>query len=331
MLQSYFRKAYRDRRRLGLALVLNLAAGHLGYGVLPDPFPLVPSEVLVVLAFLALVPILTYRFRSKRHWVELVSLGNVIVTAHGHFWPGGFFGWTDVLFMLTLQIPAYIGLLAALRIALYGRWSDALTLRHSIVVSATLRTRLPLTDLWYGMVPTPGFADHNPDREVVSIQFADTTKRLIRLVTWMPPRAGTGEVLIQYDDLVPLEYARFQLRVTEGTQDPDAEGETELLFEDRGDIRLLRLRHKVNGFTPRRILAGYFDDTFGRLMAARLDALETRSRTGHPAKTEIPFNTWFDAGETRTSLQPAANGYRTAYGRNRSEDETRALAAIGRI
>ena len=145
------------------------------------------TEVLVVIGFLAMIPMFTARYRSKRHWVEIIAIGNVIVTLSGGLFPAGFFGWHGLLFMFTLQIPAYLVLLFGLTWLIYGRWSDVYAPRRRFVVETTLRTRLALNELWYGMVPTPGFADRNPDREVVSIEFADATKMVVRLTTWVPP------------------------------------------------------------------------------------------------------------------------------------------------
>lgn len=328
MLLTCFRRAYRDRRRLLLAVTLNLAAGQFGFGVLPGPIPGIASEVLVAGAFLGLIPVLTFRFRGMRHWVEIVALGKFVVTLHGHLLPGGVFGWHDVLTMLFFQIPGYFGLLIALRTMLYGRWSDPLTLRRRVVVTAKLRTWMPIKELWLGVVPTPGFIAHNPVREVVSIQFADISKRVVRRLTRIPPRAGTGEVLMSFDDITPLADARFRLSTVRGVGDADAE----LLFENRGHHRVLGLRHKVNGFTPRRILMGYLDDTFGRLLAARLDAIEARYAGAQTTETTVPLTTWFDCADGALSgVEPALRGCRAAFGRARSTEETRALEALGRL
>lgn len=195
---------------------------------------------------------------------------------------------------------------------------------------ATLRTRVPLTDLWLGMVPTPGFIAHNP--EVVSIQFADIHKRAVRLITWVPPLVGTGEVLIAIDEIVPLAYARFRLAIVNGPRDPDVEGDTELIIEDPGRHRILRLRHRVDGSPPRRILMGYLDDRFGRLLAARIDTIEARHSVAEATSTLMPMIEWLDCGDGDTrSPEPHAHGYRTAYGRARSDAETRALESLGRI
>ena len=331
MLTHYRRHLHNDRRRIAFAAVLTLAAGGFGNGVLPDPLP-VATEALVVLFFLAMIPLFVARYRAKRHWVELTALGNLIVTFAGDVHPSGFFGWHDVTFMLTLQIPAYLGIVVGLKALIYGRWSDDYAPRRRFVVKARLQSRISLHDLWYGTIPTPGFLDHNPDREVVSIEFADASKKVIRLTTWVPPLAGTGEALLHFHQIEPLRYARFTLNVTRGKHDPDAEGETELFFEDHGSHRVLHMHHTVNGFSPRRAILGYFDDTFGRLMSARLEAIEARVGSGRATKAETEINSWF---EGQSQLEDVGDdrdgGYRTAYGRRRTDDETRVLQALGRI
>ncbi|MCB1328172.1 MAG: hypothetical protein KDK28_01310 [Maritimibacter sp.] len=331
MLTRYLRRLYHDRRRIAFSAALTLAAGYFGRDVLPDPLP-VPTEALVVAGFLASIPLFTARFRAKRHWVELIALGNLIVTFAGDVWPEGFFGWHDVAFMLTLQIPAYMGIVTGLNALIYGKWSEVYGPRRRFMVRTTLRSRLPLHDLWYGMVPTPGFLEHNPDREVVSIEFADASRKNVRLTTWMPPRAGTGEALITFDRIEPLRYVRFKLTVLRGTRDPDGEGETEFLFEDRGSHRVMYLRHRVNGCSLRRAILGYFDDTYGRMMAARLDAIESRARDGRITKTRTDVSAWFETqAEFKEVRGDEGGGYRTAYGRRRTDDETRVLRALDRI
>lgn len=44
MMQTYLRRACCDRRRLLLAVSLNLSAGHFGFGRLPDPIPEWPRK-----------------------------------------------------------------------------------------------------------------------------------------------------------------------------------------------------------------------------------------------------------------------------------------------
>lgn len=328
---SYGRQAFHDRRRIVFALAMNLAAGSLGHDLLPDPLP-VKTEIFVVVGFLSLIPLFTAKYRSKRHWIEIAAIGNFIVTFAGFMDPSGFFGWHDVMFMLTLQIPAYGALVFGLGQLIYGHWSDAYVPRRPVVVETRLRTRLPLADLWYGIVPTPGFADRNPDREVMSIEYADATKTVVRLVTWVPSLTGAGEVLIHFDEVRSMQYVRFRMEVVRGTHDPAAEGESELFFADHGGCRSLRLRHRVNGFTPRRAILGYFDDTFGRLMTARLEAIEARATSGRQVKSATGFNSWFEQhGGVETRTEDRANGYRPAYGRSRSDDETRVLRALGKI
>jgi len=331
MLTLYRRQIYHDRRRIALAAVLTLAAGHLFSDLLPDPLS-IATETLLALAFLALIPVFTAHFRAKRHWVEITAIGTLVVTLTGSLFPSGVFGWHGPAVMLLLQIPAFCALLLGLKQLIYGPWSDSFAPRRRYLVKTTLCSRLPVDELWYGMVPTPGFADRNPDRDVVSIEFADACKSVVRLTTWVPPHAGTGEVLLEFHEITALKHARFHLKVMRGHTAPCAQGETEMVFEDRGRHRVVHLRHKVTGLSPRRAILGYFDDTFGRLMTARLNAIETRVATGRPAKAVSGITCWLRPGaEVDLARDPDTTGYRTAYGRQRSADETKALQALGRI
>ncbi|MCB1357547.1 MAG: hypothetical protein KDK53_13975 [Maritimibacter sp.] len=330
MLTRCRRHYYHDRRRIAFATVVTLAAGFFGRNMLPDPLP-VATEILVVAFFLATIPLFTTRFRSKRHLVELTAIGNLIVTFSGDMWPDGMYGWHDVGFLLTLQIPVFFVLIAGLNLLLYRQWSEIYLPRRKFVARTKLRSQLSLHDLWYGMVPTPGYIDYNPDREVVSIEYADASRKNVRLTTWRPPRAGTGEALIAFDRIVPLRFARFTLSVLRGTRDPDGEGETTMRFEDRGTYRVIHIRHRVKSAPLRRAILGYFDDTFGRMMSARLDAIETRIRCGRATKTVEDVTAWFEPQAQLEEVTGDDDRYRTPYGRRRTDDETRVLQALGRI
>lgn len=342
MLTSYRRQFYHDRRRIGVAALLALAVGALGGGILPDPFP-AASTPLLGLGLVALIPVFTARLKSRRHWVEIFIVAGLIAVLSGRMVALGVFGWHDRAFLFLVQAPAIVVLLFGLWALVHGGWSDRSAWRPAHLVEATLHSRAPLEALWYGFVPTPGFGDHNPDRDVVSIEFADADRRSVRLTTWTPPRAGSGEVLLNVAEITALKHVRFHVEITRGAHDPCLEGETEMVFEDRGASRTVHLRHKTTGLTRRRAALASFDDTFGRMMTARLAAIETRAATGRAAKAETGFTDGLairagkaprrDPRHSRRTRAPApaTGGYRTAYDRRPTPEETRALQALGRI
>lgn len=330
MLTFYRRQIYHDRRRIAVTAVLTLAASDFAVAHAPAPPP-ATAVIAPVLGLVALIPLVTARMKTRRHWIEIIALGAFLVTLTGWLYPGGVFAWHGLAFLAAVQLPATIGLIFGLKVLIYGRWSDRFARRHPYLVEATLRTRVPLKDLWYGFVPTPGFVDRNPDSEVVSVEFADPSKQVVRLTTWSPPHAGSGEVLIDFAEITALKHARFRLKVMRGLHDPCLEGETEMFFEDRGTCRVVHLRHLVEGFTPRRAALGTFDDTFGRTMVARLNAIEARVATGHRAKAETGFDNWVGKVAVEPAREPGFGGYRTAYGRHRSAAETEALQELGQI
>jgi len=330
MLTSYLRQIFHDRRRIAVATTLTLAGSGFANGFVPPPAPMT-AAMAPTLCFLLLIPLFTARLKAHRHWIEIIALGLFSVTLTRWLYPGGIFGWHGPAFLLAVQGPAVIGVFLGLRLVIHGHWSDRFSPRHPYLVETTLRSHLSLQELWYGFVPTPGFADRNPDRAVVSVEFADATKQVVRLTTWEPPHAGSGEILLDFAEITALEHVRFRLKVMRGLHDPCEEGETEIFFEDRGSHRRLHVRHLVEGFTARRALLGTFDDTFGRTMTARLNAIETRVATGRPAKAETGFDTWCRTCVVEPTGEADASGYRTAYGRHHSAAETEALQDLGQI
>jgi len=332
MLKATQRHLYRDRRRLATATLLLLAVGALSNQTLPPLVDGVRSELLVMLALLAAIPAITVYLPKQRHWIEIVLAGTVLHLGLGHLFPGSLYDPRGAWGNSPLAGLAYAVTVLSTGIVLYGRWSDRFApLLSPIRSRARLRSRLGLRALWYGLVPTPGQIDRNPDAEVVSIDYADAERRTIRLVTWLPPRPA-GETLLHIDEMRAFRYVRLRMQVIAGLRDREAEGTTEFSFEDRGNVRVIHVAHTAPALPPRRLLRGWLDDTLGRVMDARLNAVErhVQRRLGRMQSRAKPvFEAWYIApAEVAAAHADRHRGYRTAYGRRASNRERAALDDI---
>lgn len=329
MLKATQRHLYRDRRRLATGLLLLLAAGSLSNGTLPMVAAGMRAEFIVMLTMLATIPVITIYIPKQRHWIEIVLAGTVLHLGLGHLLPGSIYDLRGAWGNSGLALLAYVVTVLTTRIVLYGRWSDRFTAGFpKYRGTARMRSRLTSRQLWFGLVPTPGQVDQNPDAEVVSIDYADAELRTIRLVTWLPPRPA-GETLLHIEEIRPFHYVRLRMQVVSGLRDREAEGTTEFTIEDRGHMRLIHVAHTAPSLPPRRLLRGWLDDTLGRMMDARLNAVERHvqgRRRPMRGRDKPRFEAWYmEPAEVAAARECSHRGHRTAYGRRATDCEPAAL------
>jgi hypothetical protein len=328
MLKTYQRHLYRDRRRLALGTLLLLGSGAMANATLPALVPGLRTEILATLPLLIAIPLITIYQPKHRHWIEIAMLATFLHLALGHLLPGsvydhrGPWGYTPVAFL------AYFVTIAVTAQVLYGHWSDRFAPPYPVIAQAHACSALDSRHLWYGLVPTPGHGDKNPDPKVVSIEYADATRRSVRLITWEPGQPP-GEVLLHIDAITPFARVRLRMDVVSGRKDRGGDGVTEFTLEDQGRRRALTLTHRLDRPLPRQILCGWLDDTLGRMMDTRLDAIEAAAAGHGPAKTRQPLGHWVDQPGTVVDGRPdTLGGYRTAYGRRASDRERAAIDEI---
>lgn len=293
MLKSTLRHLYRDRRRMALTWALLVASNVAGFDTLADPAPWLSAELALSLLIFLAVPLISVVLTRHRHWTEIVATATFIFLLLGIALPDSPFDHTGPRGFSLASWGLYGVLILAARSLLYGSWSDRFTPRGHFRVRSRLITTADIKPLWYGLVPTPGQIDFSPDPEVVSIDYADAARRTVRLVTWLPPR-GAGELLLHIHEIEPFRRVRLSMETLRGPTDAGTRGETLLEVVDMGRERHVRMRHTYeNGFPPRRLLRAWLDDTFGRMMDARLEAIEISARCPGAAKAKVSFDSWY--------------------------------------
>ncbi len=329
-LKSYRRQFYRQRRRFAVSFILFLLAVWIAPDRLPEILPGIPTQGLLLLGLFPIVPLISMYFAKGRQLLEILALADLCFATTGRIFPGGI---ADVgqanpdYFLGVLFYSVLVGLCYQL---IYGRWSDRLPRQKRIVRDATMRSHLELQPLWFGLVPTPGYADRSPDPDVVSIEYADADRRTVRLMAWTPEKQ-TGEALVHIDEIEPFSYVRLRLRVVTGDTDPAIEGATEIWMTDMGSYRSIHIRHEMRDLPLRRVLAGWLDDKLGEINVARLAAVECRASKAKSKahKTKYSMADWRNERETvshdvRQPLRHSGQN-RTSYGRQLSSSETAEL------
>lgn len=337
--RNYLRLLYRDRRRLGVSILLLSLSFWITPHRLPDPIPMVPSEFLIFIWLVISMPVTVAIAPKLRHMLEVVALTDLLFSITGHVFPnsyanletfGGHIFETLVLYHLALVLVYY---------ALNGQWSDRLPRPKKVVRRAHLRTKLDLPVLWFSMVPTPGHADRTPEPDVVSIEYADNDRRTVRLITWTP-ETQAGEVLVHIDEMEVFSYVKMRLCVEHGPRTPIIEGSTIFRMSDKGAYRSFYVRHELGALPWRRVWRSWLDDTLGRMMEARLMAAEVKAnkikqRKGRKQLSLLGYGSDFNSKTSNYSILDAASSghrnnqnYQTIYGRKPSNTERDALADI---
>lgn len=328
MLRLYTRHLYRDRRRLVLSTALILLAGYFGGDFFPDDQNwIVGAEFLVIVGFIALTPMISIFAPRRRHWGEIIALGNPILTFCGTTWPDSVFGWHGLGTGFAINMLAFTGLVIGLHVLIYGKWSDGFARRVTMIAHAHARSRLTARTLWPGLVPVPGQRNRLPDPDIVSIDYLDAARSVIRLITWTPD-TPPGEIRLHVEDNIPEQHIRVRVEIVTGIQEGVGNETWDLTVTDRGEERLITYVRETHHVPLRRVLRGWLDDTAGRMLDVRLAAVEYRACNLSTADRRIDMAPFYDAPHNVDPRKTSQSGaYRTAYGREMSEVER---ALLGR-
>jgi hypothetical protein len=296
-----FRRAlYRDRKRLAFAATLIILSTLIGHDYVPDMRPELRSEVMISIAIICALPLVTHYLPRKRHAVELAALSNLAFVLMGRAFPASNFNLANPEVNWLSATILYACTIAGVALLIWGRWSDRLIKPRRLTLHAHGYSQLSARELWYGLVPTPGHLDECSDPEVVSIEYADISRRVIRQIHWVPPsRRFESFVHIESLDLMKAITMRITFRGTE-REDPASEGLTTFRIIDEGPRRRIELDHEMSHLPLRRILRGVLDDTLGRMMDRRLllverAAAKARQTTRATARARSGRRELFDA------------------------------------
>jgi hypothetical protein len=328
MVRPYLKRLYRDRHRFALSSWLLLSAAWITPTSFASPIPGVSAELALMLGLLLAMPLVAIWARKWRFMIEVMALAALLFALTGRALPGSAADLSAPQPAPLAPLALFAAMIVVTSYLLYGRWSDRFVPRHGPRFTARGRSRLEAGQLWVGLFPTPGQAHRNPDPEVMSIEYADRARRMLRLITWMPPHPP-GETLLHIDRIAPFREVRFRMEVVSGLRDKALEGTTTIRIEDRGTYRRFTVTHTPDHPLPRRLLRGWLDDTLGRMMDARLAAVE-RLAAGQPqGKPVASLGAWFEEPHVTVDGRDGhVDGYRTPYGRRASDGERDAINDI---
>lgn len=271
-MRNLYRLIFRDRRRLTATVVLLFASWLVGSDTVPD-VAFMPGELVTIIILTVASGVVAVAFPAYRFMVEVAGLSNFVFVGLGHLLPQSNFNLANPQGNIGSATLLYIFIVIVIHAILTGRWSDRLTpVRRR--AHATAHSTLSARDLWYGLVPTPGHLDASPDPEVVSIDYADPSRRVIRLLNWLPP-GRSSQILLHVEEVEPLNYIRLRI---EGGDAGTLKGTTSFRIVDEGPRRRVEVCHVADALPLRRHLRGWLDDTLGRWMDLRLSRVERAAR-----------------------------------------------------
>lgn len=281
---------YRDRRRLALSVALVLLASAIGFDYLPDPVPHVPSESLAAGALILAMPLVSAFVPDHRYLIELGAVSNLLFVLMGRVFPLSNFNLASEQVDFLSSAVLYGLTVTAVQVLVRGRWSDRFGPRTPVRLTARATTPVGRRALWFGLVPTPGHLEDNPDPSVVAIDYLDANRRIVRMIHWMPPHRR-GETLLHIEEAAFYDHVRLRIESRGDGVAQVSRGSTSLRFFDKGTHRLVILAQDTEQVALRHLVRGWLDDTLGRMLDARLARIEeqlcTARQTGRQPKGRV--------------------------------------------
>lgn len=290
MLCTIQQRLYRDRRRLVFSVTAIVLASILSFDYLPDPIQGIQSETIMASLWIACLPLISVHLPKKRFLIEVTALGNLVFVIIGHLAPWANFNlanpnvdWISatVLYGLTLYAVHYLT---------WGRWSDRFKPTKPMRLRSTTHSKLDIKDLWLGLLPTPGHIERCPDPEVVSIDYADGNRKVVRLVNWMPPN-HRSETLVHFEEFNPMSSVKFRMEFRGHKRSVPMHGVTTVKFTDQGTQRKIELILETDTLAPRRIIRGWLDDSVGRMMDGRVRNVARKLKACEDAHSVVCMKT----------------------------------------
>ncbi|MEC7761027.1 MAG: hypothetical protein VX874_03820 [Pseudomonadota bacterium] len=273
-MRKLYRLIYRDRRRIAFTTLMLCAAWVVGSDTIPDRF-VISGEAITILLLVAGSTAAAVAFPRHRFVIEIAAVSNFVFVALGRLFPGSNFNLANPELNFASSLLLYALLAVAFGRLATGHWSDTLPHIRRKTIARSYST-LSAKDLWYGLVPTPGHLDESPDPEVVSIDYADPSRRVVRLLNWLPP-AAPSELLLHIEEIEPLNFVRLRVERIDPEQGGTLEGTTSFRIVDEGTRRRVEICHVADALPLRRQMRGWLDDTLGRWMDLRLTRVEQAS------------------------------------------------------
>lgn len=274
-MRNLYRHIFRDRRRLSFTALMLALSLTLGWNTASTDLP-IARDVGTVLFLLVVAGGVAIAAPRLRFAVEVAAVSNFVFVGLGHLLPTSNFNLANPHLNPASAVLLYLFVIVVMHTALNGRWSDRFTpIRRRTVARAT--STLSAKDLWYGLVPTPGHLDEIPDADVVSIDYADPSRRVIRLLNWRPP-GRSSELLLHVDEIDAPHFVRLRIERVDPERGNSFEGTTSFRITDQGARRRVEICHVADALPIRRHARGWLDDTLGRWLDLRLSRVEETTR-----------------------------------------------------
>ncbi len=277
-MQRFRRFLYRERRRIGLFVLLVTLAAFLIYsdeigvefGIRHAAVTAVGTGVgagLIALGLLMINP-------HWRHALETVAIATFLYAVVIVQLPGvSFHDDAHSLAAFTLYLVAA----ALVHLAIYGRWSDRWLYFGNHVERTIAITRLDRTTVWEAACPAAATIDSYWDDSLTTVTPVDGSDDTL-LLFHLFPDGMMMEQEIRFDQVNPgksFRYVYRRLHVAERGRQSMA-----LVLEQRGPVLALHLRWERAGYPCRLALMHWIDDWGGRATDRQLIRLEEAARLG---------------------------------------------------
>ena len=268
------RKLLRERRRIALVAILLFAALRLA-GPAPVAQPLPAAALALGLGWLfGVVAVLTPGLRGC---CEAVALAGLAFAGLVRALPGSALDLAGPAGDTPLALGCWVGLFAlvlGMRRALVVLPQPRL---HNRRFKARAGSRVDISRLWYGLVPTPAQAARYGDPDLVAIEDMSLCLGRVRLVTQAAPEPPR-ETHLQILEVEAPFHIRLRACEGDGRGVMGATGVSEIFLIELGPRRLVLFAHEFPEMPLGRAILAWLDDTPGRLLDRRLAIIERRAR-----------------------------------------------------
>lgn len=265
------RSLARDRRRIGLVVVLAYLGLRLADPALPVP------DAMAALGFGALAALLSLCAPRLRSYGEAMALAGFGFALLLHWLPGSALDPTGPSGSPLVAGAFLLGLMALARGLRHGLRALPYPLLHNRRFKARAGSRVDIHRLWHGLVPSAALAwsAGGPGGAPV----AETGLRIGR-VRPLPPAstAQPGAPGVQILDIEPPFHIRLRSDGAPRQGVIGAAGISEIFLVELGRQRLVLFAHEFSSLPLGRALLAWLDDQPGRLLDRRLALIERRAR-----------------------------------------------------
>lgn len=299
------RSLARDRRRIGLVVVLAYLGLRLADVALPVP------TAVAALAFGALAALLSLCAPRLRSYGEAMAFAGFVCALLVRWLPGSALDLTGPHGSPLVLGAFFLGLTVLARGLGHGMQGLPAPCLHNRRFKARASSRVDIHRLWYGLVPGAALAWNAGGPGGASV--AEIMLRIGRVrplptapLTLRPlPQDTTAEAEdpgVQILEIEPPFHIRLRSTGTGKQGVINAAGISEIFIVELGRQRLVLLAHAFSNLPLGRALLAWLDDRPGRLLDRRLALIERRARLEEAQRGHRPTSETFAAWDADAAL-----------------------------